>query len=90
MLHSRPVVLALLLGVAAGLALATSGGVLASRKPERHDLPWQDARLMAELIERVKDEYVDAVDDHELMQHAIRGMVSGLDSHSAFLDAGEL
>jgi carboxyl-terminal processing protease len=90
MLPTRPTVLALLLGVAAGLALATSGGVLASRKPEQHDLPWQDARLMAELIERVKDEYVDAVDDHELMQHAIRGMVSGLDSHSAFLDAREL
>jgi carboxyl-terminal processing protease len=90
MLPTRPVVLALLLGVATGLALATSGGVLASRKPEQHDLPWQDARLMAELSERVKDEYVDAVDDHELMQHAIRGMVSGLDSHSAFLDAREL
>jgi len=45
---------------------------------------------MAEVMERVRDEYVEAVDDHALMGHAIRGMVSGLDGHSAFLDAREL
>jgi carboxyl-terminal processing protease len=54
------------------------------------DLPWQDARLMAEVIDRVKAEYVDPVDDHELMQHAIRGMLSSLDAHSAFLDEEDL
>ena len=82
--------LALLSGAALGFALATSGGVLAARKPEVTDLPWQDARLMAEVIERVKRDYVDPVDDHELMQHAIRGMLSSLDAHSAFLDEDEL
>jgi len=87
---SRPTILALLLGAVLGFALATSGGVLASRRPDSADLPWQDARLMAEVIERIKDEYVDPVDDHELMQHAIRGMVSGLDAHSAFLDEAEV
>jgi len=82
--------LALLSGTALGFALATSGGVLAARKPDVTDLPWQDARLMAEVIERIKRDYVDPVDDHELMQHAIRGMLSSLDAHSAFLDEGEL
>jgi carboxyl-terminal processing protease len=86
---NRPTILALLLGAALGFALATSSGVLASRKPEKGDLPWRDAQLMAEVIERVKDEYVDTVDDHELMQHAIRGMVSGLDAYSAYLDEEE-
>jgi carboxyl-terminal processing protease len=87
---TRQTTLILLLGALLGFALATGGGVLAARKQEPADLPAQDARLMGEVIERVKDEYVDAVDDHELMRHAIRGMVSGLDSHSAFLDARDL
>ena len=90
MAPNRTTLLALVLGTALGFALATSGGVLASRKPDVVDLPWQDARLMAEVIARVKAEYVDPVDDHELMQHAIRGMVASLDAHSSFLDQDEL
>jgi carboxyl-terminal processing protease len=86
----RTTVLALLLGTGLGFALATTSSVLALRKPDGADLPWQDARLMAEVIERVKEEYVDPVDDHELMQHAIRGMVANLDAHSSFLEEDEL
>ena len=86
----RTIVLALLLGTTLGFALATTSSVLALRKPEGADLPRQDARLMAEVIERVKEEYVDPVDDHELMQHAIRGMVANLDAHSSFLEEDEL
>jgi len=49
-------------------------------------LPWQDAQVLAEVLERVHEDYVDPVDDHQLMQNAIRGMVAGLDPHSAYLD----
>ena len=90
MTPTRSTLLALALGTALGFALATTSGVLASRRPDVADLPWQDARLMAEVIDRVKAEYVDPVDDHELMQHAIRGMLSSLDAHSAFLDEEDL
>ena len=86
----RTTVLTLLLGMGLGFALATTSSVMALRKPDAGDLPRQDVRLMAEVIERVKEEYVDPVDDHELMQHAIRGMVANLDAHSAFLDEDEL
>jgi carboxyl-terminal processing protease len=86
----RHTTLILLLGALLGFALATSTGVMASRGSRPADLPVQDARLMADVMTRVKDEYVTAVDDHALMDHAIRGMVSGLDPHSAFLDAKEL
>ena len=88
---SRPptTLLAVALGAVLGFALAVSGGVLAQRQPDAQALPWRDARLLAEVIERVKTEYVDPVDDHQLMQHAVRGMVAGLDAHSTFLDAGE-
>ena len=85
MTPTRSTLLALALGTALGFALATTSGVLASRRPDAAELPWQDARLMAEVIDRVKAEYVDPVDDHELMQHAIRGMLSSLDPHSSFI-----
>ena len=80
----------LVIGAALGFALAVSGGVLAQREPAAKPLPWEDARLLAEVIGRIRSEYVDAVDEHELMQHAVRGMVSGLDAHSTFLDEGEI
>jgi carboxyl-terminal processing protease len=37
----------------------------------------------------VRQDYVDNIDDHALMESAIRGMVSALDPHSAFLDSDE-
>ena len=90
MLRSPTTVLALLLGSVLGFALAVSGGVQAERRPDRTDLPPEDARLLVEVLDRVKAEYVDRVDEHELMRHAIRGMLSRLDPHSAFLDEDEL
>lgn len=52
-------------------------------------LSWEQARLFAEVMERVKQDYVQPVDDSELLESAIRGMVSGLDPHSEFLDRDE-
>jgi carboxyl-terminal processing protease len=49
------------------------------------DVPWQDARVLAEVLDRVEHDYVNPVDDHQLMQAAIRGMVSSLDPYSAYL-----
>ena len=40
-------------------------------------------------MQRVKREYVEPIDDRELLDAAIRGMVSDLDAHSEFLDADE-
>lgn len=87
---NRPTLLALLLGTIAGFAIAVSSGVLAGRSATRDKLPASDVQLLAEVMARVKDEYVDPVGDHELMLHAIRGMVSGLDAHSTFLDKREV
>ena len=49
----------------------------------------RDARLLHEVLERVRREYVDPIDDERLMEAAVRGMVSDLDAHSQFLDADE-
>jgi carboxyl-terminal processing protease len=79
-----------LLGVAGGLAGAIGGTVLGSRDPaDDQSLPWDDVRLLTEVLERVKQDYVEPVDDHRLLESAVRGMVTDLDPHSQFLDADE-
>jgi carboxyl-terminal processing protease len=82
-------------GIILGIAAALAGSAIAGRQsdaaqaPAPATLPWEEARLFAEVYERIKREYVDEVDDHQLMEKAVRGMVSALDPHSAFLDSEE-
>jgi carboxyl-terminal processing protease len=82
--------ISLAFGPAAGICAQKSdnGSDNKSDKPAapRTDLPWQDARTLADVLERVKHDYVNPVDDHQLLQAAIRGMVSSLDPYSAYLD----
>ena len=88
--------IALVAGAVFGFSAALTSGVLAEHPSEYTQaavkpaaLPWEEARLFAEVYERIKREYVDDVDDHALMDKAIRGMVAALDPHSAFLDTEE-
>ena len=78
------------LGVVIGLSLGLGHEVLASKTTALGaDLPWRDAQVLAEVMERVKRDYVNPVDDHQLLQAAVRGMVSSLDPYSAYLDGEE-
>ncbi len=45
----------------------------------------QDLRAFTAVYSLVKQAYVDDVDDHRLMQAAIRGLLAGLDPHSEYL-----
>jgi carboxyl-terminal processing protease len=86
--------LTLIAGAALGFGGALATGVLAERASEARSatqpgLPWEEASLFAEVYERIKREYVQAIDDHTLMDKAVRGMVAGLDPHSAYLDSEE-
>jgi carboxyl-terminal processing protease len=57
---------------------------------ERPDaLPLEDLRIFAEVFGRIKSDYVESVDDRDLLSSAIRGMLGGLDPHSAYLDQDE-
>jgi carboxyl-terminal processing protease len=77
------------LGLAAGATASIGSTVFAGRDADSESLPWDDVRLLTEVLERVKQEYVEPVDDHRLIESAVRGMVSNLDPHSQFLDAEE-
>ncbi|MGH8281536.1 MAG: S41 family peptidase [Gammaproteobacteria bacterium] len=52
-------------------------------------LPWQQVQLLADVMQLVKQDYVRPVDDTTLINSAIRGMLAGLDPHSAFLDKSD-
>ena len=90
MLLRTRAILVVVVGTVMGLSLSFSGGFLASRQaPAPDDLAWEQARAFAEIMARVKHDYVETVDDAELLENAIRGMVSDLDAHSQYLDADE-
>ena len=81
-------ILVLVIGTVMGLSLSLGGSLLPERKPPSSgELTWEQARLFAEVMQRVKEDYVEPLDDGVLLESAIRGMVSDLDDHSQYLDA---
>ncbi len=49
-------------------------------------LPLNELRVFVEAFDRVSSAYVEEIDDRTLLDNAIRGMLSQLDPHSAYLD----
>lgn len=83
-------ILVVVIGLIMGLSLSIGGGLLnAPPAADREELAWEQARLFAEVMERVKSDYVEPLEDSELLESAIRGMVADLDAHSQYLDADE-
>ena len=73
------------LGVLLGVALALQYPAVAEREPE--PLPVEDLRAFTEIFGKIKSDYVEPVEDRKLLTEAINGMLTGLDPHSAYLDA---
>lgn len=88
-------ILLLLVGTVFGLGLAMTGSVwpALTARPTVPAAPLdpaiESAALVAEVIDRVRREYVDRIDDREIVESAIRGIVADLDQHSSFLDADQ-
>ncbi|MCX4188432.1 PDZ domain-containing protein, partial [Methylophaga sp. OBS4] len=60
--------------------------VFADKEAGKPDLPLEDLRTFSEIFGRIKSSYVEPVEDKDLLENAIRGMLSGLDPHSTYLD----
>jgi carboxyl-terminal processing protease len=43
--------------------------------------------LFSDVVERIRAEYVEPVNDKELIENAINGMLTGLDPHSSYMNA---
>jgi len=83
-------ILVVVIGVVMGVSLSVGGGLLNQPKPTtKAELAWEQAQLLAEVLEHIKRDYVEPIDDAELLESAIRGMVGDLDPHSEYLDANQ-
>lgn len=76
-----------LIGLLTGVLVSIGHGVFAERENTRATLPIEELRTFSDVFGRIKNDYVVEVDDKELIENAIRGMLSGLDPHSSYLDA---
>ena len=71
-------------------ALVFTAGALAQPAAGEGDagkLPLDELRTFADVFNQIRQSYVEEVDDKTLLENAIRGMLSGLDPHSTYLDA---
>jgi len=83
-------ILVLVLGMFVGAAIILDMGVLAEREGSKDTLaplPLDELRTFTEVFSRIKADYVEPVSDKKLLEDAVQGMLSGLDPHSAYLDA---
>lgn len=78
----------LTVGFFVGVSLTITQGVLAERPETRKEvsLPLAQLQNFTNIYAKIKADYVEKVDDKTLLEHAIRGMLSGLDPHSSYLD----
>ncbi|HRF62365.1 MAG TPA: S41 family peptidase [Candidatus Competibacter sp.] len=80
--------LALAASFLAGVSLTAVHSVWAERDiATDNKLPLDELRTFTGVLDAVKEDYVEPVKDKDLLENAIRGMLSNLDPHSAFLDA---
>ena len=52
---------------------------------DRLPLPLDEVRMFTEALDRIRMAYVEEIDDKTLLENAIKGMLSGLDPHSAYM-----
>jgi len=68
------------------LAAASNGATSSVANSDKGPLPLDDLRTFAEVLDRIKAAYVEPVSDKTLLENAIKGMLSNLDPHSAYLE----
>jgi carboxyl-terminal processing protease len=87
--------LGLSIGIVLGLGLAVSAAVWSTLGKDRRPhaavqaASSESVQLVAEVMDRVRREYVDRIDDRQLVEGAIRGIVKELDQHSSYLDPSQ-
>lgn len=76
-------------GVALGIMLSVGSGAMATKEDKAGRIPLDELRAFTDAYARIKNDYVEEVDDKSLLENAIRGMLTGLDPHSSYLNAEE-
>jgi len=84
-IRSKPITL-LAAGAVLGISLTMGHNVVGARDNSGDVLPLEQLRTFSDVFARIKRNYVEDVSDEDLLEHAIRGMLSGLDPHSSYLN----
>src|SRR3954454_7386974 len=76
-------------GAISGVMLTLNFSAVANKDTQEvlHPLPVEELRAFTEVFGAIKSNYVEPVEDKKLISEAINGMLTGLDPHSAYLDA---
>ena len=59
---------------------------LTTAQSDEQQETYRQLGLFGDVFQRIRDSYVDEVEDKELVEAAITGMLSSLDPHSSYLD----
>ncbi|WOJ97318.1 S41 family peptidase [Congregibacter brevis] len=70
----------------AGLLLGNTATVMAQDDSNVGELPLDELRTFADVFNQIRVGYVEEIDDSTLLEYAIKGMLSSLDPHSAYLE----
>ena len=82
----RKIALAALGGVLAGGLVTTQvAGPLIAQENDRQATLYEQIDLFSDILERIRAQYVEEVDETELIEAAINGMLISLDPHSSYL-----
>ncbi len=78
--------------IAHTLLAASAGAMLALTVPTavsaaRQNATWRELDTLMDVFLKVRESYVEQVDDRTLIEGAINGMLASLDPHSSYLDA---
>ena len=76
----------LLIGLAAAFCLGPLWVAHAGQAENAVQLPIEDLKIFAEIFGKIKSDYVEDIDDSQLLNDAIKGMLNGLDPHTVYLD----
>jgi len=76
----------LLIGLVAAFCLGPLWVAHAGQAENAVQLPIEDLKIFAEIFGKIKSDYVEDIDDSQLLNDAIKGMLNGLDPHTVYLD----
>ena len=83
-------ILVLVFGIFVGVSVSLTSSVMAEKKADQAaGLPLNELRNFSDIFARIKSDYVEDVDDKTLLEYAIKGMLTGLDPHSTYLNPDE-
>lgn len=82
----KKIAMAALGGIAAGILVTTQyAEPIIAQETAKARSTYENLDLFGDIFERIRSAYVEEVDEEDLIQAAINGMLSSLDPHSSFL-----